>query len=57
MKKPETKFCNRGRGDIKSITWIFSHARIDYTSLVGVSILDVGPAAYHGHMKVSDALR
>jgi hypothetical protein len=57
MKKPESTFYNLGRIGFKSITWIFSHARIDYTSLVGVSILDVGPAAYHGHMKVSDALR
>ncbi len=35
----------------------FVHTRIYNTSPVGMSIWDVGPAANHGYMKVSDALR
>jgi len=33
------------------------HTHIRNMSLVGMSIWNVGPAANHGYMKVSDALR
>jgi len=57
MEKLNRKIYKVVRVDFETITWVFFHTRISYTSLVGGCILDVGPAANHSHMKVSDALR
>ena len=57
MKKTRSKLHEAARFDFKTEKWVFWHTRIDYTSLVSLRLWDVGPAANHGYMKVSDALR
>lgn len=56
MKKTKCTSCRGAGFDFKTEIPVFLHTRIDYTSLVGLRVWDVGPAANHGHMKVSDAL-